>query len=185
MKDDEILALLEQRDEGAIRALKTQYGALCTSIALHILGDQQDAEECVSDMLFRVWNAVPPEQPEKLSAYCAALTRNLALNRYHAQNAQRRGGGQTPVVLEELQECIPAGNDTEQVIGKIALSDALARFLRGQSAKARRVFLLRYFSMQPVAQIAEELNLKENTVKSILKRTRDALRASLEKEELL
>ena len=185
MKDDEIIALLVQRDERAIGALKAQYGALCGSIAMHILGNAQDAEECVSDMLYRVWNAVPPEKPEKLSAYCAALTRNAALNRCNAQNALRRGGGQTPVVLEELQECIPAGNDTEQVIGWIALRDALAQFLRGQPAKTRRIFLLRYFSMQSVAEIAEELDMKENTVKSILKRTRDALRVQLEKEELL
>ncbi len=185
MKDSEIISLLVQRDERAIAALKEQYGALCGSIAMHILGNQQDAEECVSDMLYRVWNAVPPEKPEKLSAYCAALTRNAALNRVNLQNAQRRGGGQIPLVLEELQDCIPAKNDTEQVIGRIALTDAVARFLRGQSAKARRIFLLRYFSMQPVTQIAEELSMNENTVKSILKRTRDALRVQLEKEELL
>ena len=185
MQDEEILALFALRNEQAIQALQEKYGALCRTVAMQILGSPQDAEECVSDMLYQVWNAVPPEKPEKLAAYCAALTRNTALNRYRSQHTLRRGSGETPLVLEELSDCIPAENRTDQILDRIALTDSLTRFLRGESAKNRKVFLLRYFSMLSVSQIADETSLNENTVKSILKRTRDALRVQLEKEGLL
>ncbi len=179
MQDEDILALFALRNEQAIQALQEKYGALCRTVAMQILGSPQDAEECVSDMLYQVWNAVPPEKPEKLAAYCAALTR------YRSQHTLRRGSGETPLVLEELSDCIPAENRTDQILDRIALTDSLTRFLRGESAKNRKVFLLRYFSMLSVSQIADETSLNENTVKSILKRARDALRVQLEKEGLL
>lgn len=185
MYDGEILALFAARDERALRAVQEKYGGLCRSIAMQILNNAEDAEECMNDMLYQTWQAIPPEQPEKLSAYCAALTRNNALNRYQARKAAKRGGGQLPLVLEELSSCIPAQNDTEEVLDKIALTGAIEHFLREQDKKHRRVFLLRYYSMLSVTQIAEEMQMREGTVKSILKRMRDRLQVYLEREELL
>lgn len=182
--DGEILALFSARDENAIAAADAAYGALCRKIAQNILGNAQDAEECVNDMLLAAWNSIPPE-PEHLRAYLAALTRNLALNRLQRQNAQRRGGGELPLVLEELAEILPASETVETAVDSRALTDAIAAFLRGITPRARRVFLLRYFSAMPVSDVAKALMLNENTVKSILMRTREKLRVYLEKEGYL
>ncbi len=185
MHDDEILALYRARSERALQEVQQKYGGLCRSVAMQILRNAEDAEECVNDMLYQTWNAIPPEQPAKLSAYCAALTRNNALNRYEARKAKRRGSGELPLVLEELGDCLRASDDTERVIDKITLTDTIEKFLREAPAKHRRVFLLRYFSMLPIADVAAETDMREGTVKSILKRMRDRLQVYLEQEGLL
>ena len=49
MKDNEIVALYIARDETAIDITDKKYGSYCFVIANHLLGDRQDAEECVND----------------------------------------------------------------------------------------------------------------------------------------
>ena len=48
MEDHEITARFLTRDETVLQAVQTQYGAYLQTIALHILGDPRDAEECLS-----------------------------------------------------------------------------------------------------------------------------------------
>lgn len=47
MDDEKIVQLYWNRDEQAIPATAQKYGNYCTSIAKNILGNLEDAEECV------------------------------------------------------------------------------------------------------------------------------------------
>ena len=185
MDDSMILSLFAARSEQAIRETEARYGRLMQKLAYQILGSTEDAEECVSDVLLQVWNAIPPEKPEYFRAYLAAMTRNAALNRYAANTAQKRGAGSVPAALDELSECIPARESVVQTVEQRAVIEALERFLKRLPQKHARVFMLRYFSMLSLSEVAEETALPENTVKSILKRTRKKLCGELKKEELL
>lgn len=185
MNDNLIVSLLEKRDERGIEEAGRAYGGLLRSIAMRILGDSRDAEECVNDTLMKAWMAIPPDKPKFLRAYLAKIANNLALNRYEADHAKMRGGGAVPAALDELAECIPASDNTEQVIDRIALTAALDSFLRSVPEKHAKVFMHRYFSMLETDEIAAELHMSRNTVKSILRRTREKLQTYLEKEGLL
>ncbi len=185
MNEKSILALFEQRDEQGIREASRAYGGLLKTIAVRILGDGRDAEECVNDTMLKAWQSIPPKKPLHFRAYLAKVARNLALNRYEAEHSQMRGGGAVPAALDELAECIPSSDNTEQVLDQIALSAALDSFLKTLPDQHAKVFMRRYFSMLEVGAVADELGLSVNTVKSILHRTRAKLRDYLEKEELL
>lgn len=185
MKEKAIISLFEQRDENAIKEANRAYGGLLHTVAVHILGDSRDAEECVNDTLLKAWLAIPPAKPLSLRAYLAKAARNLALNRYAADRAQMRGGGRIPEALDELAECLPAQENTEQVLDKMALNAALESFLAKIPEQHAKIFMRRYFSVMEVGEIAAELELSENTVKSVLRRTRAKLQTYLEKEGLL
>lgn len=49
MDDAEIVRLYWDRNEQALDATADKYGSYCTAIAKNILGNQEDAEECVND----------------------------------------------------------------------------------------------------------------------------------------
>ena len=82
MEDAQIISLYWARDEGAIPASDEKYGGLCRALSRNILGSSEDAEECVNDTWHRAWNAMPPQKPQCLRAFFAAITRNLSLNRW-------------------------------------------------------------------------------------------------------
>ncbi len=182
MEDREILALLQKRDEAALRAAKEKYGAYCLAVARNVLGSDEDAEECVSDALYRLWNAVPPETPRDLRAYLAKLARGVAVDRLRAASAQKRGGGETPLVLDELAECVSGAGDAESEVMARALGEAVDRFLRKRTARDRAIFIRRYFFAEPCAAIARRFGMRENSVAAVLLRLRRRLREELEKE---
>lgn len=181
MNDQEILALFNRRGESAIDAVRAAYGKLCFAAAQHILPDQRDAEECVSDAYLRAWNSIPPEQPASLRAYLARITRNLALDRYDYQHAEKRISNLTSA-FEELEAILPAVERPEDAADRMTLHQVLNDFLRSQTREARTYFIRRYWYGESIAEIAHCCRVREVTVRVSLFRTR--LRSALEKGEI-
>ena len=182
MEDEAIIALYWQRSEEAIIQTDRKYGRYCRSIAFNILENDDDTDECLNDTYLKAWNIIPPKRPTFLSALLAKITRNLALDRQKFSRAEKRGGGQVPLVLEELADCVPGGNDVEEMLENKEITALLNRFLSSLPQRAREVFMLRYWYLCPVRQIAESLGLGESNVKMLLLRTRRQLKVLLEKE---
>lgn len=106
MEDDEIIELFWNRSEQALEETKRKYYKYCHSIAFGILRCSEDAEECVNDSLVNVWNAIPPARPAVLRTFLGRITRNVSLNVLEKMNTHKRGQGQIPLALSELDECV-------------------------------------------------------------------------------
>lgn len=182
MEDSQIIDLYWSRDEQALPESDRKYGRLCRTVAYNILHNNEDAEECVNDTWLRAWNAMPPGRPGVLSAFFSRITRNLSLDRYKAAHAEKRGGGQLPAVLEELDGCIPAGDSVEEELALRELSRLLDGFLRQLPEKECCIFLRRYWYVDSVRDIARRYGMPEGSVKSQLSRTRQKLKKALERE---
>lgn len=182
MEDRQIVALYTARREEAVSASEEKYGTYCQSIAFRILRQAEDSEECVSDTWLRAWNAIPPDRPVSLRAYLGRITRNLALNRYRETHARKRGGGMVEIALCELRECVTDGYSPEDAVLDRELCEAVNQFVAGLSAQKRAAFILRYYHLFTVREIAARMGLRESTVKSILLRLRKQLKTQLEQE---
>ncbi|MBR6377113.1 MAG: RNA polymerase sigma factor [Oscillospiraceae bacterium] len=182
MEDSQIIELYWQKNSRAITASEEQYGVYCRSIAEAILHSREDAEECVNDTWLRAWNAIPPQRPKSLKLFLARITRNLAFNRWNEQSAEKRGGGETPLVLDELSECLQSETDVEGEVLTRELQACIRSFVRALPGRERRIFVLRYYFTESIAAIAERCSVSEGNVKVILSRTRKKLRKRLIKE---
>ena len=175
MDDEKIVALYWSRDERAIRCTDEKYGAYCGAIAYRILGNHEDADESVSDTYLHAWNSIPPTRPGKLSLFLGRLTRNLAIDRKRKNDAQKRGGSQYDVALEELEYCLSSQSDPEQALIGSELSCLIGEFLSSLPAAQRRVFIRRYWHFCSVQEIAQQYGYSLAKTKSMLFRTRNAL----------
>lgn len=182
MEDKDIIALYWARSEEAIRRTAEKYGAYCSRIIRRVLGDGRDAEECLSDTWLGAWNAMPPHRPGRLRLFLAKITRSLACDRVRAQSARKRGGGVYTVALEELEECLPAVPGADQAVEDRELERMVDRFLHTLPERACSVFLRRYWYAERIEDIAGRYGMGVNTVKTSLFRTRQKLKAYLEKE---
>ena len=181
MEDKQIVDLYWARSETAIAETEKKYGRYCHYIAYQILYNREDAEEVVNDTYLKAWNTIPPQRPDPLKPYVGMISRQLALDAYEAQHAQKRGG-QVPLALDELAECIPDPDSRADIGESVALSDALDRFLWALPERTRNVFVRRYFYMSTVAEIARDFSMKESNVAMHLLRTRKKLAQFLKKE---
>ncbi len=78
MEDREIIRLFLARDENAIKELDKKFRPLAKHIAFNILGNEEDAEECINDAYYAVWNNIPPADPNSLPAYLGTIVRNIS-----------------------------------------------------------------------------------------------------------
>lgn len=179
MDDIRIVQLYWDRDQKAITETAAKYGNYCTFIAKNILGNKEDAEECVNDTYMKAWNAMPPHRPDMLSTFLGKITRNLSFNRYKHNHADKRGGGELSAVLDELSECVSGKNNIEQEIEYKELVKSIDSFLDTLSLEKRSIFICRYWYTDSVAEIARQFDMRENTVSMILSRIRTKLQKYL------
>ena len=141
----------------------------------------EDAEECLNDTYLSAWNSMPEERPHLLQSFLAAIVRNHALDRYRKAHSIKRGSGELPVALDELLE-VAGGTATEEAVDRNLLTEHLNEFLKGLTSENRILFLRRYFYVDSLSVIAEELSMSEAAVKSSLFRLRKRLKDYLERE---
>ena len=184
MLDEQIIELYWARSEDAISCTEQKYGSYCRTIAWNILYSEEDTVECLNDTWLRAWQAIPPTRPQILKAFLGKITRNLALNMYEKQHAQRRGSGEVTVCLDELGESVPSFERTDAVVENMVLTETINRFLKGLSEEDRRFFVQRYYYLLPVKEVASLAGMGESRVKMRLSRIREKLKNMLEKEEI-
>ena len=172
MDDARIVQLYWDRDEQAIPATADKYGNYCTSIAKNILGNHEDAEECVNDTYMNAWNSMPPHRPSILSTFLGKIVRNLSIKRYKYNTADKRGGGQFPVVLDEISNLVSGTDDVEQELNSKELIKAIDAFLGTLSAEKRGIFIRRYWYFDSIYDIAIRFGMTENNVSVTLNRLR-------------
>lgn len=185
MEDSHIVALYWERSERAISETSDKYGTYCYAIAYHILADAGDADESVNDTYWGAWNAMPPHRPTVLSTFLGKLTRRISINRWREKRAEKRGGGQMPLALDELAEVAASPDTPEQAISAQELAAAIDRFLATLPEEERDLFVCRYWFLASVAELGRRFGFSLSKTKSMLFRTRQKLKAHLETEGFL
>ena len=185
MLDCQIVELYWQRDESAISQTDTKYGGLCRSISNNILRSYDESEECVNDSYLSAWNSMPTERPKRLGAYMGKIVRNISISRLRQKTADKRGGGEYPLCLEELRDCAGRGQGLERELELKELTEHIDKFLAGLKKQERDIFVSRYWYMAPVDEIAEKVGFSYSKTASILHRTRLKLGLYLRKEGLM
>lgn len=185
MDDNIILDLYWARSESAISETAAKYGKYCSKIAMNILQNNEEAEECVNDTYLKTWNAIPPERPIILSSFLGKITRNLSLNKYKEQRTKKRGGHEIALILDELEECIPSNGNVENQCESNIVVETIDTFLFSIEAENRIVFVRRYWYADSIQTIAGRFQMSESKVKSMLLRTRNKLKIYLKKEGVI
>lgn len=185
MTDESIIKLYWDRDEKAISATKSKYNNYLYTIAYNILHIKEDCEESLSETYLGAWNTMPPKKPSVLKTYLGRLTRNISLKMFRHNSAQKRGGSQTDLVLDELGEVFYSADSIEEEIERDLLVEFIKSFIEKLDNDQRQIFLARYWYIYSVKDIAKKLGFSESKVKATLMRTRDRLKEELKKEGLI
>lgn len=182
MEDREIINLFFKREERAVDETDKKYGKNCQCISYDIVGNPEDRDECVNDSYMALWNNIPPQNPRSLPAYLYRTVRNMSLICVRRKLAQKRGGGEFNLVLEELQECVASDANVEEQYDAKELAILIKSFVSTLPRDDRLMFIGRYWLSLPVKTIAGRLGVKENRVSVSLHRSREKLRKKLVEE---
>ena len=174
MHERAIIELLLSRDERGVSELLLHYGPLMRYIIAPILSDARDREDCLNDVVMRVWERIDTFDDLKgsFNTWLTAITRNAALNRAR--------GGTAVDSAEEIPQNTPSTLPTpEEAVLAQERRAALGRAIDGLASRDRTIFYRKYYYMQPTFQIAAELGMTERAVEGRLYRIRKRLRDKL------
>lgn len=182
--DKTIVDAFLQRDERALSLTENRYGSYLRRIAFNVLDNEEDAKECVNDTYMRLWQSIPPDEPDDLKAYVSKIVRNIALDRLKLTSADRRiPAGQT-VLMSEIEEFVPDSFGVEAELEGRLLKKAVDGFIRSLSKRSKYIFICRYYFSDSVLNIANSLGVGTTTVYRELEDIRKKLKNKLVKEGL-
>ena len=132
------------------------------------------------------------ETNQKYGRYCHTIAYNICGTKEDAEecvsdtwfNRIKRGGGEAVLALDELEECIPGGTNPEQALEEKELARAVGRFVSELPKMEKKIFVLRYWYVASIDDIAKTLGFSTGKVKTSLFRTRKKLKNYLEEEGL-
>ena len=179
MHDSEIITMLWNREQKALSEIALKYGRLLFTISENILHCKEDSRECVNDTYLAVWNRIPPEKPDPLTAFLCRITRNLSIKKLRDKNANKRKAEVLPI--HELEYCI-ANTDVQNKVEAKVLGRKIDEFLSTLDEENRVIFVRRYFFSDDIETIMSLVSMSESNVYARLSRVRKKLKAYLEKE---
>ena len=185
MDDEMIFDLYWARSESAINETAIKYGNYCFSIAINILQNNEDAEECLNDTFLKAWDSIPPQRPGIFSSFLGKITRNLSLNKYKERRTKKRGGGDVALLFSELEDCIPSSSNVETEYEANQVIEIINSCLLSMDGESRIVFVRRYWYADTIQAIAARFQMSESKVKSMLFRARKKMKTYLEKEGVI
>lgn len=179
MEDTRIMTLYWQRSQQAVAETTEKYGKLIRSISRNILHNEEDVSECENDTYMVLWNSIPPQRPDSFVRFICAVAKKQALCRYRDSHRKKRSG--ELVALDELSEILPTMSLEAEWSAK-ELGCAVDGFLDQVDAQSRLAFIYRYWYGDSVKEIAQILDISENTAAQKLSRLRKKLQQHLIKE---
>lgn len=185
MEDARIVDLYWARSENAISETSAKYGKYCYAIAYNVLANHEDADESVNDTYLDAWNNMPPHRPSILSTFLGKITRRISIDKWRGRTAEKRGGGEIVLALDELSDCVPSDHNVEHEVEAAELAKVIDDFVMSLPLMDRRVFICRYWYLDPISVISQQFSFSESKVKMMLHRQRKKLLSYLEKEAIL
>ena len=151
------------------------------TLARNVLGNDEDAEECVNDCLLEVWNSIPPNNPDYLRAYSCKIVRRRAINKLRYNLRQKRDCDKV-YPLEELSGCIAVSGGQENFIESENFHGIINGFINSLDDETKALFVRRYFFFESVKSLSERFGISENKISVKLYRARNKLAEILKTE---
>lgn len=184
--DDGLVPAARAGDRRAFAALVRAHQRMVYSLALRALGVAHEAEELAQEVFVQLYRDL--ERIES-SAHLAAWLRRTTFHRIIDSLRRRRRAPALESFDEaaDIEGCARQSDmearDTPAGLGDPLLARRLARLLAALAPVPRLVLLLRFQEDLDPSEIARELDLPLNTVKSHLKRSLERLRVLYQEQQ--
>ena len=179
MTDEQLLREMRKGNQEALQQMIQRYHRYLTTIIGNILGSggsREDIEELVQDTFYAVWNRAG-EIRGPLKPYLCTAARNRAKSNLR-KNRPQFSGGDLVEVPDEL-------SNLEESAIRADLAQRVRAAIDRMRPRDREIFLRTYYYLQNSQEVAQEMGLSPNTVRSCLLRGRKVLQRTLGKEGIL
>jgi RNA polymerase sigma-70 factor (ECF subfamily) len=173
-EEEDAIGRCRAGDARAYRALVERYQDRAYALAYRMVRSRSDAEEIAQDAFVRAWRGIGEYRGDaSFMTWLYRILVRLALDRAETLKTRRA----REVTVEEPEEGATA------TTVDLGLAQRMDRLLGTLPPAQRAALTLFYYEDRPVAEIAQMLDMPENTVKTHMSRGRAALRDAYERDQ--
>ena len=169
MKSDTKLINVEALDE-----IIKRYSGYVYTIVYNILGgkmQQEDLEECVSDVFVSLWRGRDKIDEDKpIEPYLAAIARNTAKNKLRKLKFE--------LSLEDDEIVVYDKSNIEEEIETSEMMFVLDEVINALPEKEKEIFIRHYYYGQSLSNIADKLCIREGALRVKIHRIRKKIRGA-------
>lgn len=173
--DEELMALLQRRDLGALEALYDRHHRIALALAYRVVGDFEAAEDVVQETFLSAWRQSSTYHRDRgrVRAWLLSIARHRAIDRIR----RARPPGQ----LTELDPSVvdPRATDVLEAAEASVRRDRIVQALMTLSDEQRQAVELAYYGGLTHKEISEQTGLPLGTVKGRMRQAMDKLRLAL------
>lgn len=182
MNDDKLIKLIKKNPSKGLSTAIEQYGPLVKTIVTRIIGyeNQQDVEECISDVFVELWKSNNNFNNEKgtIKNYIISIARFKAINILNRKIIKYEI---IPLEEDDLEFDLDITNEVSRTINKNIIKETLDKLPQPD----KDIFIRRYYLFESVKEIAISLNLTPKTVENKLYREKIKLKDALIKNGII
>lgn len=174
------IAAVARGDTLALGRIYDRYAPLLMALGVRILGDREEAEDVVHDVLVEVWRHAGDFDPKRATVrtWIALRMRSRCLDRLRAApRARRQSLGDDPD--ETMARARPGMLAGDGAMDARADAGRLRGVLAELPLEQRQVIVLGFFDGLSSSEIADELGIPIGTVKSRVRSAMSKLRQAL------
>ncbi|HLJ66166.1 MAG TPA: sigma-70 family RNA polymerase sigma factor [Chloroflexota bacterium] len=174
--DGELMAAIQGRDVSALEAFYDRHRVLAYSLAMRVLGSQNEAEDVVQEAFLNLWRAADTYRSDRSSA------RSWLLSIVHNRSIDKLRGRRTRVQAAALEAAmdIPDRTDVWREVSQALTGQDVRRALAQLPPEQREAIELAYFQGRTHTEIAELTEVPLGTVKGRMRLGLHKLRSLLE-----
>ena len=173
--EEQLISACKKKDEYAFRTIYEMYAPKMMGVCLRYMHNRQEAEDILQESFIKVYLKINKYRFEgSFEGWLRRIVVNTALNKLRDE-----AGKDYSLVGDDLIEII---NKTETIDDEYTLDDMLVA-IQQLSNMNRIIFNLAEIEGYTNQEIAQKLNLSENTIRGTLSRAKAILRTNLEKSK--
>jgi RNA polymerase sigma-70 factor (ECF subfamily) len=172
--DSELLNLLQKDDPKAFETLFRMYHKRIYGFALHLLNSSSQAEDIVQNVFMAIWN-----QRKTLQISTSFITYLFGITRHMVCEYIQRKINHEAFVEFSLENNTEYSFITEDEILYNELQEQLKKYIEELPVRRREIFLLHRLNGFSYKEIANKLNISENTVDTQIRHSLNYLKAKI------
>lgn len=174
LSDQELLERLQRGSEDAFSCLYTRYWERLMAVAMHRLGELEEAREVVQEIFCNLWRRrAELELTHSLNTYLSVAVKYEILKRLAKRSRRQR------LEAEALRGWEEAAEEVLNQVNARELQSQLAEQIKALPDRCRVIFQLSRDQGYSQKQIAKELGIAEKTVEAHLSHALRKLRMGL------
>jgi len=185
-EDDELIRAAQKGDRSAFDALVRRYDRSVLRLALHMLGNEQDAQDVHQEAFIKAYRHLSNFRFEcSFYTWLYRIVTNLCLDQLRRRKSRREdpstvmdAAGEEMDLMANLQDERATANPARELDRK-NMNAAIQSALDSLTPRERTVFELKHYQGLKLRTIGEMLSTTEETAKNTLFRATRKLRAKL------